>query len=398
MTDAVAAAARAAAADAPAVLERWARQPSGSHDPEGLAAMLALVAARAGVLPGAVEEVPLHGGSPALRIAHRGDAARRVLLVGHYDTVFTARHPGPPVLRTSPDVLTGPGVADMKGGILVLMAALAGLEASPAAPALGWEVLLTPDEELGAPRSLGALLAAARVADVALVFEPAADDGDVVVARRGREVLAVDVTGRAAHAGRDPWNGRSAVAALAELTLLAGRMSAHERGVSVNVGLVSGGSAVNVVPASARAEIDVRADSAADLDAVRESLASAALRVGAEWGVVAEVDRVLGCPPMGRTPGAEGLAKAYAAGAASLGMRVAAVAVGSVSDANHLAATGIPVLDGLGAVGGGLHGPDEWASLTSIPERAAAAALLLHDLASSSASAPARPDSGRGPF
>jgi glutamate carboxypeptidase len=158
-------------------------------------------------------------------------------------------------------------------------------------------------------------------------------------------------------------------------------MSAHERGVSVNVGLVSGGSAVNVVPESACAEIDVRADSAADLDAVREGLAAAAPRVGAERGVVAEVDRVLVCPPMARTPAAEGLAKAYAAGAASLGMRVAAVAVGGVSDANHLAAAGIPVLDGLGVVGGGLHGPEEWASLPSIPERAAAAALLLHDLA-----------------
>jgi glutamate carboxypeptidase len=396
--DAVVAAARAAAADAPALLERWARQPSGSHDTPGLAAMRALVAARAGALPGALAEVPLAAGEPALRLRHRGDAPRRVLLVGHYDTVFTAEHPGPPVGRPSPDVLTGPGVADMKGGILVLLAALAGLEASPAAPGLGWEVLLTPDEELGAPRSLGVLRDAAQGADAALVFEPAADDGDVVVARRGREVLTLDVTGRAAHAGRDPWNGRSAVAALAELTLLAGRMSAHDRGVSVNVGLVSGGSAVNVVPASARGEIDVRADSAADLDAVREGLASAALRVGAERGVVAEVDRVLGCPPMARTPGADALAKAYAAGAASLGMRVAAVAVGGVSDANHLAATGIPVLDGLGVVGGGLHGPDEWASLPSIPERAAAAALLLHDLAFSSASAPERPDSGRGPF
>ena len=343
--------------------------------------------------------MPLHGGSPALRIGHRGDAARRVLLVGHYDTVFTARHPGPPVVRTSPDVLTGPGVADMKGGILVLMAALAGLEASPAAPALGWEVLLTPDEELGAPRSLGALLAAARLADVALVFEPAADDGDVVVARRGREVLTVDVAGRAAHAGRDPWNGRSAVAALAELTLL---RRAHERARPRGVGERGAGERwerrERGARERARAEIDVRADSAADLDAVRESLASAALRVGAEWGVVAEVDRVLGCPPMARTPGAEGLARAYAAGAASLGMRVAAVAVGGVSDANHLAATGIPVLDGLGVVGGGLHGPDEWASLTSIPERAAAAALLLHDLALSSAAVPARSDSARGPF
>ena len=120
--------------------------------------------------------------------------------------------------------------------------------------------------------------------------------------------------------------------------------------------------------------------------------------MGAERGVAAEVVRTLGCPPMARTAAAEALARVYAAGAALLGMRVAAAAVGGTSDANHLAATGIPVLDGLGVVGGGLHGPDEWASLPSIPERAAAAALLLHDLAFSSASAPARPDSGRGPF
>ncbi len=398
MNDVVVAAARAAAADAPALLERWARQPSGSHDTAGLAGMRALVAARAEALPGALAEVPLAGGAPALRLWHRRDAPRRVLLVGHYDTVFTDGHPGPPVGRPSAGVLTGPGVADIKGGILVLLAALAGLEASTAAPGLGWEVLLTPDEELGAPRSLGALLDAARGADAALVFEPAAGDGDVVVARRGREVLTLDVTGRAAHAGRDPWNGRSAVAALAELTLLAGRMSVHERGVSVNVGLVSGGSAVNVVPESARAEIDLRADSVADLEDVRERIAAAALRVGAERGVAAEVVRTLGCPPMARTAAAEALARVYAAGAASLGMRVAAAAVGGTSDANHLAATGIPVLDGLGVVGGGLHGPDEWASLPSIPERAAAAALLLHDLAFSSASEPARPDSGRGPF
>ena len=226
----VVAAARAAAADAAGVLECWARQPSGSDDHRGLAAMRVAIAERAATLPGTVEEVALPGGQPALRVAHRPAAARRLLLVGHYDTVHTAAQPGPPVEWTSPGVLTGPGVADMKGGILVALAALAGFEASPAAGGMGWELLLTPDEELGAPRSRSVLEDAGRRADAALVFEPAAGDGDVVVARRGRCVVNLDVTGRAAHAGRDPWNGRSAVAALAELILAAEAMSARADG------------------------------------------------------------------------------------------------------------------------------------------------------------------------
>ncbi len=121
MTGEVAAAALAAVADAPSVLERWARQPSGSHDQAGLAAMRALIADRAGSLGGVVEEVPLGAGEPALRVTGRPGAARRVLLVGHYDTVHTADDPGPAVVRVPPDVLRGPGVADMKGGILVML-------------------------------------------------------------------------------------------------------------------------------------------------------------------------------------------------------------------------------------------------------------------------------------
>ena len=377
----VVAAARAAASDAAAVLECWARQPSGSHDHRGLLAMRAAVAERASTLPGTVEEVALPAGPPALRVAHRPGAARRLLLVGHYDTAHTAADPGPPVELTSPGVLTGPGVADMKGGILVALAALAGFEASPAAEGVGWELLLTPDEELGAPRSRAALEDAGRRADAALVFEPAAGDGDVVVARSGRFVIDLEVAGRAAHAGRDPWNGRSAVAALAELILAAEAMNARADGVSVNVGRIEGGGAVNVVPARARAELDVRAPTAEGLAGVEKRLVAAAAGVGARREVEARVGARLRCPPMPRTPDAERMAVAYVEGAATLGLRVATVAVGGVSDANHVAATGAPVLDGLGVVGGGLHGPDEWASLASLDERAVAAALLMERLA-----------------
>ncbi|MFN8111426.1 MAG: M20/M25/M40 family metallo-hydrolase [Thermoleophilia bacterium] len=381
MSDAVARVARDAVADAHAVLAGWAAQPSGSHDAEGLACMARLVTARAATLPARAERVPLGPGNPsALRLVCRPEAARRVLLVGHMDTVHGPHFPGPAIARTD-DLLTGPGVADMKGGILVMLAALAGLEASHAAPVLGWEVLLTPDEELGAPLTRGLLTEAAGRAEAGLVFEPAPAGGGVVVSRRGRVVLRLTVTGRAAHAGRNPADGRNAVTALAELLLAAETCAEPARGVDVTVGLARGGTAVNVVPDHAEAQVDVRADHPGALQGVRRRIAAAADEIGARRDVRFAVEELVGCPPMTSTPASLALAHAYDEGLATLGGEAQPVGVGGVSDANHLAGTGLPVLDGLGPEGGDLHGPGEWVSLASIPQRAAAAALLLARLA-----------------
>lgn len=374
--------AQAALADAGTVLAEWARQPSGSHDLPGLARMAALIRRRAACLPGVMEEVPLGHGAAALRLVVRPDAPRRVLLVGHYDTVHGPDLPGPPVALGPDGVITGPGVADMKGGILVMIAALAGLEAAPPGGGLGWELLLTPDEELGAPHSRPLLHAAAAAADLGLVFEPAAHGGDVVVGRRGRSVLCVETAGRAAHAGRNPGEGRNAVTALAEIVLAAEALAAPADGTDVTVGVVRGGSAVNVVPDAAVAEIDVRAADDAALGTVRRGLEEACARVAARRGVTARVTEVVGCPAMPVTAASARLAALYIEEARALGLPpVGAASVGGVSDANHLAGAGLVVIDGLGAVGGGLHGPDEWADTLSLPGRAAAAAALLARLA-----------------
>ncbi|MCC6833054.1 MAG: M20/M25/M40 family metallo-hydrolase [Thermoleophilia bacterium] len=368
-------------ADAGPVLARWAGQPSGSHDLPGLAAMAALIRERAARLPGTLEDIPLDGGAAALRMVVRPEAPRRVVLVGHYDTVHGPDLPGPPVALGADGVITGPGVADMKGGILVMIAALAGFEAASHAGALGWELLITPDEELGAPHSLPLLHAAAAAADAGLVFEPAAGAGDVVVGRRGRSVLRVEVAGRAAHAGRNPAEGRNAVTALAEMVLAAEALAAPGDGTDVTVGIIRGGAAVNVVPDAAVAEVDVRVTAGTALPEARAGLERACSRIAARRDVRATVTEVVGCPAMPVTPGAARLADLYIEEARARHLAPAAVSVGGVSDANHLAGAGLAVIDGLGVVGGGLHGPDEWADTGSVAARAAVAAALLGRLA-----------------
>lgn len=377
----VAAAAVAALADAGEVLPVWARLSSGSHDLPGLERMRALVAARAAGLGAEISVVPVgDDGRAVLRLVRRPDAPRRVLLVGHLDTVHSPAAPGPSVALNADGVLTGPGVADMKGGLLVMLAALRGLEASPHADRLGWEVLVTPDEELGSPVSLPVLTEAAGRADLGLAFEPASE-GAVVVGRRGRVVVRVSVAGRAAHAGRDPSQGRNAITALAEIVLCAEALADPDAGCDVTVGLIRGGSVVNAVPDAAHADLDVRVPDDTTRARVLGGLGSACAAVAAHREVEAQVTELIGCPAMPVTPAAEALAVRYVAAAAEVGFAVQAVTGGGVSDANHLAGAGLTVLDGLGVVGGGLHGPEEWASLPSLPERAAAAALLLEGLA-----------------
>lgn len=377
----VVAAAAAAVSDGADVLAAWARQPSGSGDLPGLERMRALVAARAARLGAEVSLVPVGGdGRAVLRLVRRPDAARRVLLVGHLDTVHSPAVPGPPVAFGDDGVLTGPGVADMKGGLLVMLAALAGFETSPHAERLGWEVLVTPDEELGAPVSLPVLTEAAGRADVGLVFEPASA-GAVVVGRRGRVVVRASVTGRAAHAGRDPSKGRNAITALAEIVLMAEALADPDDGCDVTVGLIRGGTVVNAVPDSASADIDIRVPDTATQARVLGGLESACASVASYREVRAELRDLVGCPAMPVTPAATALAERYAAAAAQVGFPVEAVTGGGVSDANHLAGAGLTVLDGLGVVGGGLHGPEEWASVPSVAQRAGAAALLMEALA-----------------
>jgi len=248
-------------------LENWANINSGSSHAAGLERMRLALRQSFAALPGSLlDEPPLPDSAlRALRVRLRPDAPRRILLSGHYDTVYDAGHPFQACRWENERILRGPGVADMKGGIVVMHAALEAFEQSPGADRLGWEVLLTPDEETGSRGSAPLLAEAAQRNDFGLVFEPARPDGNLVRSRKGVGQLSVICRGRAAHVAREPNDGRNAIVALAEFLCAASRVPGKLPGALVNAGRIRGGSdATNIVPDFAEAVLDVRATRAAD--------------------------------------------------------------------------------------------------------------------------------------
>lgn len=365
---------------AAATLARWCAIPSHAGDPEGTRRMAReLTAAFAEVGATALEPVG-PGGEPIVLARSPERPGRRVLLVGHYDTV---PHDGPgrdPAVAVEGDRIAARGAADMKGGLVVMLEALRTLEAGPA-PAPAWEALIVPDEEIGTPWSRVRLLEAAHRVAAALVFEPALAGGRVARARKGVGTLTLDVAGRAAHAGREPHLGRSAVAALAELVGRVEALADPAAGTTVTVTSVAGGSAPNVVPSAATARVDLRADSDREAARVVAGARAAAAEVAARREVAIEVGGGVHRPPKPVDAASEALFEAYRAAGQRVGVAIDWADAGGASDANLLAAAGVPVLDGLGAVGGGLHAPGEYALIASLDERAALAAALMAGLA-----------------
>jgi glutamate carboxypeptidase len=368
----------------------WCAIGSGSDDPDGLRAMLAALRRDFAGLPAAVSEVPCGPTGSALVLRCRPQAPVQALLVGHYDTVYGPGHPfRTPVLR-DPQTLVGPGVLDMKGGLVVMLAALEELEAAPGREGIGWEMLITPDEEIGSPHSAPLLWEAAGRHDLALVFEPAQAGGALVRGRLGTGVVSVTARGRAAHAGRNPGDGRNAIVALAEL-LAAVPAVAEELGVLLNVGSVRGGGPANVVADRAEAEIDIRVRRAGEERQAVDRLMALAAAIGRRREVALDVAAVLNRPPREVDARDERLFDAYRACARALGVELDWRDVGGASDGNLLAAAGLPCLDGIGVRGGQAHSSEEFCELASLPERAAIAGLLLRRLATGEASPPERP-------
>lgn len=311
---------------------------------------------------------------PPTAVAFRlSGAGPRILLCGHIDTVHDPRGAFN-TLIPSPDGsrATGPGCADMKGGIVVALAALEALADAGALPR--WSFILNSDEETGSYASDRALRAEAAQHDVGLVFEPALPDGALVIERPGSGQFAIEARGRAAHVGRDFRAGVNAIAALAHAVT---RISAHadpDAGKIVNVGVVRGGSATNIVPDSAWAWGNVRFSSPAaeaELAGAIDGLA------GPSGGGEVRVMRSFARPAKPTTDAVRALAELARACAADLGQSLPFGKTGGVCDGNNLQAAGIAVIDTLGVRGGGLHTTDEWVELASLADRAKLAALLM---------------------
>jgi glutamate carboxypeptidase len=295
----------------------------------------------------------------------------RIVLLGHLDTVWPvgtlARWP----FERDGDRMTGPGVFDMKGGLVQLFAALQSLEDMD-----GIAVLVTSDEEIGSPSSQQLIEDTCRGARAALVLEPSAD-GALKVARKGIGMYRIEIVGRAAHAGLEPQAGINATIEAAHQVLAVAGLARPEEGTTVTPTVVQSGSTVNTVPAAAAVSVDVRAETAAELHRVDHELSMLVARVpGANVKAVAESVRM----PLERSASAELFERAQRVAAALGQPALEGAAVGGASDGNLTASIGVPTLDGLGAVGGNAHAEGEWASVSALAERSALVAALVRDL------------------
>jgi glutamate carboxypeptidase len=317
----------------------------------------------------------------AVRIAKRPDARRKVLLAIHVDTVYGADDPFQTVTHADPNTLRGPGVVDAKGGLAVMLAALEALERSPLASRIGWTVLINPDEELGSPGSGHLFEKLAKQHDIGLLFEPALPDGSLVASRKGSGNFTAVLRGRSAHAGRDFTNGRNAIAALAELVVRLHQMNDQGDDLTVNVGRINGGGAVNVVPDLAVCRFNVRVTSYEQQRAFEDQLRRMEREFSARDGYRLSIDGSFTAPPKVLDAPTSRLLDAAVACGRGLGLSLGTAGSGGTCDGNRLAAAGLPNLDSLGPRGGNLHSPDEFLLLDSLTERAKLAALLLMRLA-----------------
>jgi len=372
----------------------WSAINSGSRNLGGLERMADVLvdafAALPGILrldnPAPVEAVDAAGRTARiehgrhLHLTVRPTAPMQLLLTGHMDTVYAADHPFQETRWLEDGVLNGPGVADMKGGLAVMLAALKAVEASPDADRLGYEVVINSDEEVGSPASAALLASAAQGKRAALTYEPAAlPDGTLAGARPGSGNFAFVVRGRSAHAGRNPEDGRNALTAAADLAL---RLEALRRdGLSVNPSRIEGGGPSNVVPDLAILRVNLRPRTPEMEDEAKAAIADALAGVAAERDVRIESSGGFGRPPKPLTPTAEKLFGLVRQAGADLGQQIGWQPSGGVCDGNNIAACGVPVVDTMGVRGGKIHSPEEYLIVDSLTERAALSALIILRLA-----------------
>jgi glutamate carboxypeptidase len=331
---------------------------------------------------GNVAERPLGN---LLTFRKRPEAKMRVLLGIHYDTVYGGDSSFQSVKVLDKQRLNGPGVADAKGGIAVLLIALECLErfiadqnSQAGVPdLLGWEVFLNPDEEIGSVSSGRFLAEMALRNHAGLVFEPALPDGALVGERKGSGNFVAVMRGRAAHAGRDPAAGRNAIEALAEYVLELRELARSIAGVTINVGQIEGGSTTNIVPDLAIARFNVRYGTAEEQVALELGLKGLTLKFNEREGYAMELHGGITAPPKRADEGMKKLMDLTNECGAELGLNLLWRATGGVCDGNRLAAAGLPTVDTLGPRGGELHSPNEFLVLDSLTERAKLVGLML---------------------
>ncbi len=370
-------------------VQNWAAINSGSGNLDGLATTANLLADACSTLPG---EVTLVEPEPVDRVLSDGtvttvthgrhllmtvrpECPAQLLFTGHMDTVFPVDHHFQTLRLLDNGTLNGPGVADMKGGIAVMLAALKAAESSGKLAQTGYQILINSDEEVGSPSSAKLIAQLAQNKLAALTYEPALPDGTLAGERGGSGNFSIIIAGKSAHAGRNPHDGRNALLAAADLALRLKQLS--REGLSVNPAKIDGGGPNNVVPDHAILRVNFRPRTPEILQQTDVDLRRIIADIEREHDVRAHLHGSFGRPPKpidDETAKLFGLVKRCGA---DLGIPVAWRSSGGVCDGNNIAACGVPVVDTMGVRGGSIHSSDEFLIVESLVERAQLSALTI---------------------
>jgi glutamate carboxypeptidase len=365
----------------------WANVNSGSENLEGLKLMFHKLKTSFAKLEGEIEIVDLppwrsvnsHGKitetplGQSLIIRKHPNATKKIFLAGHMDIALAPHHPFLGCKRVDTNILQGPGVADMKGGLVIMLKALETLENSPLAGKIGWTVLLNSDEEISSPGSGPIFTKLAKDHQFGMVFEPALYDGMVVSSRKGSVNFSAVAKGVAAHAGRDFYLGKNALTTIAKFALAAESLNNREKDTTVNIGKIDGGGPVNIVPELGICRFNLRSNYPDEMDTAKKTLFKIAQEMNIE--LFQEGDK----PVKPFDEKTQALFHRVQSHAKQYGFDLKWRHGGGVCDGNTMSAAGLPTIDTLGVIGFNLHTMEEYALLESLTERAKWAASLLFE-------------------
>lgn len=373
------------------LLVQWCEHNSGTYNAAGVIQMGEIIKAAFEPLADHIEVMPVEAERSVndlgeevtrplghlIRITKRAECENRILMTGHLDTVYPKDHPFQRCRKIDDNCLNGPAVADMKGGLLVILKALEAFEKTPEAAQLGWTVLLNPDEEIGSPGSRAIFESEAKKHRIGLVYEPSTKpDGTLAGRRKGSGNFHFVIRGKTAHAGRAFHEGRNALVVAAKLAAQLDALNGQREEVTINVAKISSGDKLNTVPDAAVLRVNIRTfvpeDQGWFLSALGEALASlqqAGIEIEQHGGFT-RPPRLLEGPVLRLFEKVKAVAKA-------LGCDLGWQPTGGVCDGNNLVAAGLPTVDTLGVRGALIHSPEEYICLESLSERAKLSTLLL---------------------
>ncbi len=380
-------------------LVEWSHINSGSLNTDGLAKMSKAIQEKFKSLNADIKEIDLspyqfinsNGESSstslgkAISIKKRPNAKLKILLVGHMDTVFDINHSFQRTHQIDKNMLRGPGVADLKGGLLVMLKALEAFETYAKdndKKDIGWEILINPDEEIGSPGSAAPIAEAAKRNHIGLVYEPSLPDGTLVSERKGSGNFTVIAKGIAVHSGREFEKGRNAIYAISKFISKAHDLNKKFPDITLNIGTIEGGKAVNIVPDLAICKFGIRTQKTKNETEIKEALDKILKEINKEDGISIEIHGSFNRKPKILTKEITKLFEFLKSCASDVNVNLDWKPTGGCCDGNNLAAAGLPNLDTLGVRGANIHTEKEYVLLDSLTERAKISALLLMKLAS----------------